>query len=348
VGFRHGTNSELAGLHAVESEVEAERHPDSAPQPLDSYIAFARNLPSQFADHTWLVEEGEGAPVASAACWSDAAGDHRVMECYVFVRRTRRRQGIGAHLLGVVSSECESESRPIMIWSTFDTVPAGEAFSRRFGARVARVNRTSELQMADVGWGMVACWVQDGPRRAPGYGLEVVDGPFPPKLRADAARFHQIMQTAPRDHLEIGDVTLNASHIVELDTALVEAGRQRWTILVRDPSGSCVGGTEVTFEPWQPTTVQQQNTGIAPSHRGLGLAKWAKAAMLERIRDERPQVQRVLTGNAYSNEPMLAINNALGFKLINTRTEWQADVAALRRTMDDRSTGLGDVSPYGA
>ena len=70
--------------------------------------------------------------------------------------------------------------------------------------------------------------------------------------------------------------------------------------------------------------------------------------MLERIRHERPQVQRVLTGNAYSNEPMLAINNALGFKLISTRTEWQADVAALRRTMDDRSTGLGDVSPYGA
>ena len=79
------------------------------------------------------------------------------------------------------------------------------------------------------------------------------------------------------------------------------------------------------------TTVQQQNTGIAPSHRGLGLAKWAKAAMLERIRHERPQVQRVLTGNAYSNEPMLAINNALGFKLISTRTEWRADVAALRR-----------------
>ena len=33
---------------------------------------------------------------------------------------------------------------------------------------------------------------------------------------------------------------------------------------------------------------------------------------LERIRSERPEAVRVRTGNAYSNAPMLAINDALG------------------------------------
>ena len=34
-----------------------------------------------------------------------------------------------------------------------------------------------------------------------------------------------------------------------------------------------------------------------------------------------------------SNEAMLAINHALGLKLISTRTEWQAHVSELRRAL---------------
>jgi hypothetical protein len=52
--------------------------------------------------------------------------------------------------------------------------------------------------------------------------------------------------------------------------------------------------------------------------------------MLDRLRVERPEVQRVRTGNAFSNAPMLAINDALGFEVIAVQTEWQVDAAALR------------------
>jgi RimJ/RimL family protein N-acetyltransferase len=195
------------------------------------------------------------------------------------------------------------------------------------------VNRTSELELAGVDWTMIATWARAERARDLGYHLEVVDGVFPEHLRADAATLHHIMQTAPRDDLDVGDVMIDADFVAELDRALVEAGRTRWTALVRDPDGVCVGGTEVTFEPWEPGTVLQQNTGIDPAHRGLGLAQWAKAAMLERIRRERPEIGRVRTDNAFSNAPMLAINNRLGFEVISTRTEWQADVGAVRRSL---------------
>jgi len=221
----------------------------------------------------------------------------------------------------------------LLTWSTFDAVPAGAAFSRRLGARVARVNRTSELRLAGVDWLMIEGWVQAGRARERGYRLEMVDGPSPEHLRTDAATFHRIMQTAPRDDLDVGDVFLDADHIAELDHALVEAGRMRWTALVRDSTGVCVGGTEVTFEPGEPTVVLQQNTGIDPAHRGLGLAKWAKAAMLDRIRHERPEAERIRTDNAFSNAPMLAINDILGFKVIRARTEWQANVNDTRRSL---------------
>jgi hypothetical protein len=44
-------------------------------------------------------------------------------------------------------------------------------------------------------------------------------------------------------------------------------------------------------------------------------------------------VQRIRTDNAFSNGPMLAINDALGFNVISTRTEWQASVSNVRRSL---------------
>ena len=108
------------------------------------------------------------------------------------------------------------------------------------------------------------------------------------------------------------------------------SGRHKWTFSSAIPTGSCVGGTEVTFEPWEPATAFQQNTGMDPAHRGLGLAKWCKAVALERVRVERPEVERVRTGNAFSNAPMLAINDALGFTVVFTQTDWQADAATVQ------------------
>jgi RimJ/RimL family protein N-acetyltransferase len=139
--------------------------------------------------------------------------------------------------------------------------------------------------------------------------------------------------------LDVGDVVLTTEHVDELDRALVESGRQRWTIFVCGRNGSCVGGTEVTFEPWQPTIALQQNTGIDPAHRGLGLAKWAKSAMLAKIREERPEVNSVRTGNAFSNDPMLAINDALGFEVVEVTTEWQASMGDVRRAMPAGGAG---------
>jgi len=225
------------------------------------------------------------------------------------------------------------EHEPSLVGNTFDSVPAGAAFAVRLGARAARVNRTSELPMSDVAWDLMQSWIDAVRARALGYRLDFWDGPFPGELAGDAAAFHHMVQAKPRDGLHLVDVILHADHVVELDRALVEAGRQRWTIFVRDVSGRCVGGTEVTFESWDPAVAVQQNTAIDRAHGGLGLAKWAKASMLDRIRRERPDVERVRTSNAFSNAPMLAINTALGFKIIQARTEWQGQTADLRRAL---------------
>jgi GNAT superfamily N-acetyltransferase len=255
------------------------------------------------------------------------------MESYVYVRRPWRRHGIGRRLVRAITDEALTEARTLLIWSTYDSIPAGGAFSRRLDGTVGRVSRNSDLSLGDVDWGRVQSWVDEGPRRAPGYGLEFWEGPLPAHVRDDAAHFHHLMNLQPHDDLAIGDVVLDAADVEELDGHLAESGRQLWTLFVRDPDGRCVGGTELTFEPWEPGAALQRNTATDPDHRGIGLAKWAKAAMLLRLRSERPDVTLVRTGNAFSNDAMLAINTALGFKVVEIRTEWQTAVRDLDATL---------------
>jgi GNAT superfamily N-acetyltransferase len=333
VGFRNGTDEELALLHSIEVPIEIERGSNRMPRPLDAYIGFARSLPSQFDDHTLVAEHDDGTPLAEGACWSDRSGDPNVLQCDVLVLPAHRRRGVGTALLRQICERALAEDRHALIWETYSAVPAGEAFSRRVGARAARVARTSELRLSDVDWAMVDAWIDAA---APGYSLQVVDGPYPTELRADAARFHHIMQTMPMDDLDVAPRHITVDDVAERDRALVEARRTRWAVLVRDPDGECVGGTEIVFEPGDDVVAFQQNTGVDPDHRGRGLAKWAKAAVLRRLRDEAPHVERVQTGNAFSNAPMLAINDALGFRVTRSLTDWQADPEAVLRSLARR------------
>jgi len=72
-----------------------------------------------------------------------------------------------------------------------------------------------------------------------------------------------------------------------------------------------------------PAVVQQQFTGVRPDARGRGLGKWIKAAMLQRVHELYPEARWISTYNAMSNDPMLAINHALGFRRHRAGAEYQ-------------------------
>jgi ribosomal protein S18 acetylase RimI-like enzyme len=81
--------------------------------------------------------------------------------------------------------------------------------------------------------------------------------------------------------------------------------------------------TDTTWAPYRRTVVEQRFTGVRPDSRGRGLGKWIKAAMLELLRQRHPEIESVVTENAGSNVPMLAINKKLGFKQYRAETEYQ-------------------------
>lgn len=66
-----------------------------------------------------------------------------------------------------------------------------------------------------------------------------------------------------------------------------------------------------------------------PAHRGRRLGVWMKAANLEWLAADHPQVTRVVTSTAADNEYMLAVNRQVGFSLDAATENWEADVAGL-------------------
>lgn len=78
-------------------------------------------------------------------------------------------------------------------------------------------------------------------------------------------------------------------------------------------------------------------TGVFPAYRKRGLGRWLKAAMLDAVLRERPQVRLVRTSNADSNTAMLAINRALGFKPYLAESFWQVETDTVLRYLDTSS-----------
>ncbi len=322
-------DEEIDELNAFGNILRAESEPDDPPQPDDVARRGYRNIPAFVVVREFVARDRAGTIVANAeTSWARAEDNQHIMQAEIRVASAHRRQGIARTLLGLVVEAAENENKRLLIGHGTDRVPAGEAFARRIGGRPGLVGHTNRLVLADVDRAEVRRWVDEGLGRAEGYSLLAIDGRYPDELAEEIVDLESVMNTAPRDDLEMEDQITTVEQIREIERSFFAQGGERWLLLARhDATGALVGWTEVGWFPHQPKTVWQWGTGVRPEHRGHALGKWLKAAMLERIFDEREGVVDIRTHNADSNDPMLGINHALGFKPYRTDTHWQVSIA---------------------
>jgi GNAT superfamily N-acetyltransferase len=115
--------------------------------------------------------------------------------------------------------------------------------------------------------------------------------------------------------MDMEDEIFTPAFIRQYEDACEAKGTRMWVVVARhDATGDLAGYTAFFFKKFRPWQVLQGDTGVDPAHRDRGLGRWLKAVNLLRLLDERPEAQVVDTENAGSNEPMLNINVALGFR----------------------------------
>ena len=322
------SDREYAALNRHFNLAKAEILPDDPPTPLEEMVARMRNIPPFVSLHPWAgwSADGEEMVASLVATFLKTEENKHLLQFEIEVHPDYRRRGVGRELLRLAVGVARQEGRWLMMTGTNGRVPTGEAFMEHIGAERGLEEHTNQLLLADLNPALVASWQAEGQKRAAGFALGFWDGPYPEDQLEAIAALNEVMNTAPREKLDMEDMHFTPEHLRQMEQGMVAAGTLRWTLYASEGgTGRFAGFTEVTWNPNRPLVVSQGGTGVFPEFRGLGLGRWMKAAMLERVLRDRPEAKFVRTGNADSNVAMLGINQALGFKPYLSHCVWQVE-----------------------
>jgi GNAT superfamily N-acetyltransferase len=333
------TEGELRARHALNEALELELFPEDPVTPFDALVEGMRTQVSWNKSDRWAVWDGPGhhRMLAYAYLSRGFTETNRNLGWFgVDVDADHRRQGLATRLLEPILDVAEGDGRT-MLGGEAREGSAGTDFLTALGAGKKSVERKSRLEIPKVDDALIEQWVSDAAVKAAGYTAVAWDGPVPDEDLDAFVRVRHVMNTAPRDDLEMEDWVHTAERQREQEQKVLDKGDWWWTIAVRhDASGEFAGFTDIWFSKWFDDLCWQGNTGVDPAHRGKAIGRWLKAAMLLRLKAEKPKVWRIDTWNAGSNDHMLAINNDLGFEVVQWFGAWQVPTADLRATVAKR------------
>ena len=337
------SDDQIAERVAFQALVGQELMPDDPPPDLAQAIAAEREMPARMRRRTFRARDADGTLVGVGSCGIDPDHDDNpdILDIRIHVLPHRRRDGIGSRLLAELVDVAVAENRPRLQFMTFDHVPAGAFTATAVGAAAKLAEHINHLPIDAVDRGLLERWLRDAPGRAPGYELVGFDGACPDEHLDGYIQQVLVLNTAPRDDLEVNDFTLTPELIREHERITAAAGIETWTLLTRHESGAYAGIHNVTWNPTSPAVVWVGLTAVDPVHRGHALGKWLKASMTLRILDERPDVTEIRTGNADSNAAMLGINEQMGYRPMLGVTAWEVATDTARAWLDARSTAAG-------
>jgi GNAT superfamily N-acetyltransferase len=234
----------------------------------------------------------------------------------VTVHPALRRRGIGRSLLSHLAERATANGRTLF-GAQVITGSAGEAFAVASGARldleeVRRIQYLSEILP-----GTVASLRDTAERAAAGYSLVSWTGPTPDEYCRAMAEVFNAFNDAPHGENEEPE-NWDADRVRERTGSVQRAGLMRGysVAALADATGAMAAFTGVLVDPESPSWGFQQLTAVTRPHRGHRLGLLVKTAMLELLASAEPQVEWIQTGNAASNEHMIAVNEQLAYRVV--------------------------------
>lgn len=329
IDTRNAPESLLRELSAYYDIVEAEDMPGDPPTPEVVRIADWRHFPTHNPVPRWLLRDGDGIAAVAVAAY-DTQQNLENGFGRVHVRPDKRGNGYARAIATPMFELLEAEGRQRFgTWVKKDD-PA-EQLLLDLGLKPVYEEKRSRLGIADLDMELMRSWIERAGERASEYELHYYQSPMPDDLVEKFCDLAYVMNTAPREDFEEEDEVLTPENWRETEKNVIDSQCQMHTLIaVHRSTGDLTGYTQIKTQDLQPDLAWQWDTGVDPAHRNKGLGRWLKAAMIERLVETHPELERVDTFNAGSNEPMLNINIEMGFKPVHLANDYQGPLATVR------------------
>jgi len=313
-------------LHAV---LEREEAPGDEPVGLEQLLLEARNPLPEDDTTRLLVLDDAGVGVGWAEIEVKDTEDNRHLAfIHGGVRPGARRHGLGSALLRRGAQVARDAGRSSLLLYAVEG-SAGDHFLEATGATYAYLARISRCPVRGLDRAEMERWAE--PR--PGYTVLTWDAPTAEQHLEGYVKALHAMNDAPLQDLDYEDEVYTVELLRGWERAAADRKAVKWVAVARhDASGELVGLSELYFDGFRAERVEQWNTGVDPAHRGHGLGRALKAANALRLLDERPAARFIDTENQDENGPMLAINDAMGFRPHCRYRGYQLPVAAVPQT----------------
>ena len=241
----------------------------------------------------------------------------------VTVHPDARKRGYGRAMLAHVEKVSADMGRPKLGNDAWDGSP-GIAFAEANGyvAASRAVNRRQHL--ADVPLEKIRELHAHAAAASSDYELVRLSGPTPEEMLPAVAEMSAAINDAPLDDLEMEDEVYPPQRIRDYEKATELRGERFYRLLARHrDTGELAGHTVVAVEGSRPEIGHQHDTSVVRHHRGHRLGLLLKSGMNLWLADAEPQLEVVDTWNAESNDHMIGVNEALGYRWMAREVQFQ-------------------------
>jgi GNAT superfamily N-acetyltransferase len=315
---------------AVWAASERADRPDEEPRPASEHVGLARQLAapggSRRGTHRAAVAGGDGV-VGALRLLLPVRDNTSVAHLDVAVHPAARRRGTGTALLAEGVRLARAAGRSTLVAEVLEAGPdaPGCAFARAHGWTCGMRETRRDLVLP-VDEARLSALEAEATAASAGYEVVTWRDRTPDALLEDRALLSTRMSTdAPSGDVPVGAEVWDGARVREQEAGTLARGR---TVLsagaLRD--GRLVAFTDLHVPLARPEHAQQSGTLVLAAHRGHRLGARLKIAVLRELAATVPQVRRISTYNADGNRPMVAVNEALGFRPAGALSTWSTPI----------------------
>ncbi len=265
------------------------------------------------------VAQREGRVVGAAQLWLFDLDNTHLAEVEVWVHPEHRRRGVGRALLDEVEAAALREGRTTVMSSAYAPIgleSPGSRFAAAAGYEVGSFEETKlvDLTTAPAGWGVLD---EEVAAALGGYRLEVAVDRVPDERLDDFCRLlSAFLGEVPTGDLDLRRAEWTPQRIRDGETRAISTGRVSVYGLAVAPDGHLCGFSDVRIHRADPRHASVGGTLVLPGHRGHRLGLGMKLLTHRTVHDLFPECAYVETGNAGVNAAMNAVNEQLGYRVV--------------------------------